>query len=113
MNKKSKPFSSGTEYEIFLYTFCERCRLYKLRKDGFPEFPENGGCPILDKMENARFDVSEFPSEFIRELTDAKTGNIIAWHYCNRFDAEDEETQFKHFDLLKKALFENGDKDGE
>lgn len=112
MNKESKPFSSGTEYEIFLYNYCERCRAYKLREDGFPEFPENGGCLILDAMENARFDISKFPSEYIRELTDANDDSIIAWHYCNQFDAEDEETQFKHFDMLKRALF-NGGNDGE
>lgn len=104
MTRPSKPFSSGTEYECFLYEYCENCRAFKLKEDGFPEFPENGGCPILDAMENARFDISQFPSEDILELTDAQTDKIIKWHYCRKFDAETEEKQFKHFDLMKRAL---------
>ena len=70
-NLPSKPFSNGTEYEVFKYNFCEDCIKHKLREDGFPAFPEDGGCPIEDAMENARFDISQFPSEYIRELTDA------------------------------------------
>lgn len=103
MNKESKPFSNGTEYEVFLCDFCERCKAYKLSEEGFPEFPENGGCKILDAMENARFDISQFPTEHIRKLTDANDDSVITWHYCDRFDAEDEETQFKYLDLLKRA----------
>lgn len=38
--EKSEPFSSGTEYEVFLYNWCERCVHCKLRDDGFPEFPQ-------------------------------------------------------------------------
>ena len=104
MNKKGKPFSSGTEYEVFLYNYCEKCRSYKLRDDGFPEFPDKGGCQILDAMENARFDISQFPSEHIRELTDAKDNSIIAWHYCDRFDAEKDDVQNMYFEKMKRAL---------
>ena len=104
MNREGKPFSNGTEYEMFLHNYCEKCRAYKLRDDGFPDFPENGGCPILDAMENARFDISQFPKEHIRELTNARDDGIIAWHYCDRFDAWTEEEQFRHFDKLKRAL---------
>lgn len=103
-NLPSKPFSSGTEYEIFKYNFCEICRKHKVRKDGFPAFPEDGGCPVEDAMENARFDISLFPSENIRELRDAKDNTVIAWHYCNRFHAFDEKKQFSYFDLMKRAL---------
>lgn len=105
-NKPSRPFSNGTEYEVFKYNFCERCRKHKLRDDGFPAFTEDGGCPIEDAMENARFDISLFPSEYIRKLTSADDNTVIAWHYCNKFDAFDEETQFKYFDLMKRALFQ-------
>ena len=79
--RESKPFSSGTEYEIFLYNWCERCTHYKLRDDGFPEFPENDGCPVLDAMENARFNIDEFPKkEVVEQVDDA--GNVVRWHYC-------------------------------
>lgn len=103
-NNPAKPFSSGTEYEVFLYNYCENCRAYKLRDDGFPEFPENGGCPILDAMEYARFDISRFPSENIRELRDADTDEIIRWHECNRFDPEDEELANQAFTRMSKAV---------
>ena len=106
-NLPSKPFSNGTEYEIFKYNFCEDCRKHVVREDGFPAFPEDGGCQIEDDMENARFDISQFPSEYIRELTDANDGSIICWHYCNRFDCAEEKRQFAYFDLMKKALFKD------
>ena len=104
-NKPASVFSNGTEYEVFLYNFCERCRNYKLREsDGFPEFPENGGCKVLDAMENARFDTSLFPSEWIRELRDADD-KIIAWHYCTRFSNPDyENVMVPYFTMMKKAL---------
>jgi len=103
-NLPSKPFSNGTEYEIFLYNYCEQCRSYKLRDDGFPEFPENGGCPILDAMENARFDISAFPSDHIRELHDADTDETIRWHECNRFDPEDEKLANEAFTRMSMAV---------
>ena len=76
---ESKPFSSGTEYEVFLYNWCERCTHYKLRDDGFPEFPENGGCPVLDTMEYARLDINVFPRKEIIEEQDEK-GTIVYYH---------------------------------
>ena len=103
-NLPAKQFSNGTEYEIFLYNYCENCRAYKVRDDGFPEFPEFGGCPILDKMENARFHVEEFPSENIRELRHADTDEIIRWHECNRFDPEDANLANDAFTRMSKAV---------
>lgn len=105
MNKPSMPFSNGTEYMDFKYQFCERCTAYKEREDGFPEFPNKGGCSILDAMEYARFDVKQFPSEFVRELTSADDDSPIAWHYCTRFTNPDWELMEKYFTLMKKALF--------
>ena len=81
----STPFSSGMEYEYFKENFCERCVRHKVREDdGFPEFPEKGGCPIEDAMENARFDRSRFPAEDVVRLTDDR-GNVCAWNVCKSF----------------------------
>lgn len=114
MNKPSMPFSNGTEYMDFKYQFCERCTAYKEREDGFPEFPNKGGCAILDAMEYARFDVNKFPSEFVRELTSADDDSPIAWHYCIRFANPDWELMKKYFTLMKKALLKTkGDETNE
>ena len=105
-NNPSLPFSNGSEYEDFKYQFCERCTKYKEREDGFPEFPENGGCQILDDLEYARFDIKRWPSTKLRELTNAKTGNPIAWHYCIGFENADYEgVMVPYFTLMSKALF--------
>ena len=105
-NNPSRPFSNGTEYEWFRYQFCERCLNYKENEKGFPEYPDKGGCPVLDAMENARFDISQFPSEDIRELTNAKTGDKIAWHYCRKFHNSDYEgVMVPYFTMMSKALF--------
>ena len=109
MNMASMPFSSGSEYEIFKYNFCERCRKHKEREDGFPAFPEDGGCPIEDAMENARFDISLFPSESIRKLTSANDNSVIAWHYCIEFHAFSEDVQNSYLNLMKKALFKEAE----
>lgn len=81
---EGKPFSNGTEYEVFLDNWCHECTYYKERFDGFPEFPEWGGCPVLDAMEHARFDLDCFPKKFIIEEHDAD-GNVLCWHKCIRF----------------------------
>jgi len=105
-NGPSTPFSNGTEYEVFLDNFCYRCMNYKEREnDGFPEFPEKGGCPILDAMENARFDESLFPSHWVRYLRDATDDHVIAWHYCIRFNHKDyENVMVPYFTLMKNAI---------
>ena len=113
-SKPSEPFSSGTEYECFKYSWCEKCRNYKEREDGFPALVENGGCPTLDAMEYARLNIGHFPSDDVRELRDVNTDNPLCWHYCIRFSAYTEEEQCEFFDMMKKALFgseekENGD----
>lgn len=90
IEKPSFPFSNGTEYDVFLQVYCERCKAFKLRDDMFPEFPEFGGCPILDKMEMARFDESLFPSNDILEIRDAETNEVISWHKCRKFNPTGE-----------------------
>lgn len=98
----SKPFSNGTEYEVFKYNFCEDCRKHVVREDGFPAFPEDGGCPIEDAMENARFDISQFPSKDVRELRDAKDDSVIAWHCCMKFECIDADRQEKYLNMIKR-----------
>ena len=84
--REAKPFSSGTEYNIFLYNWCEKCKHCKLRDDGFPAFPEQGGCPVLDAMENARFNIDEFPKkEIVEEIDD--DGDVVCFHVCKRFES--------------------------
>jgi hypothetical protein len=112
-NGRSMPFSNGTEYEVFLYNFCERCRNNKLREDGFPEFPEKGGCPIRDAMENARFDIGQFPVEWVRELRDATDNHVIAWHYCIRFSNPDWDVMESYFTMMKNALIKREAKDAQ
>ena len=98
----STRFSSGTEYEIFLYKFCQRCSKGKTREDdGFPEFPENGGCPIWDAMEYARFGEA-FPSEKIVRLVD-KNGKTKVWNCCTEFQTDDENLMAAY-----KSLFVEG-----
>ena len=85
--RKSMPFSSGTEYEIFKDNWCYECEHYKEREDdGFPEFPENGGCRILDLMERARFDIKYWPNKKIVEEWD--DGKRIRSHICAEFVKE-------------------------
>ena len=83
--RESKPFENDTEYVCFVYNWCEKCKHYKLRDDGFPEFPENGGCPVLDAMENARFNIEEFPKkDIVEEIYDG--GDVVRCHVCRRFE---------------------------
>lgn len=113
-NNPSQPFSNGSEYEFFRYNFCERCRNQKLRDDGFPEFPDKGGCPVLDATENARFDISQYPSEWIRELRSAENNTVLSWHYCIRFSNEDyENVMIPYFNLMKRSLVSMEEAKGE
>lgn len=103
-NSESKPFSSGTEYEWFKEIFCEKCKKHKVRDDGFPAFPEDGGCEIEDALEYARFDISKYPKEYIRELRDdCNNSKVIRWHYCNRYSAKDGNFEW-YFDEMKRAI---------
>lgn len=83
----SMPFSSGTEYEIFLDNFCYRCKKHKIREDGFCAFVEQGGCSIENAMEDARFG-SPFPSDDIVKIVE--DGKIVNWHICKSFETDDK-----------------------
>lgn len=78
--KTAKIFSSGTEYMNFKYNYCENgCIFHKEREDGGVEFTENGGCPIENGTEDARFDRTLFPNVLLEVWTNDK---CINWHYC-------------------------------
>lgn len=70
----STPFSNGMEYENFIYYFCERCKKGKRDEDGFPESPEEGGCPIWDAIDNGGFDA--VPVVRCRECEYAKNAKV-------------------------------------
>ena len=81
--KPATVFSSGTEYEIFRYNFCDRCKFHKMSPDGaFIEFIENGGCPIENDMEGCRFGTVEFPKEIMEVY---HNGKRICSHHCPFF----------------------------
>lgn len=96
----SKPFSNGTEYEIFLENFCFRCKHGKINEDGYAEYPENGGCKTWDAMENARFDIDLFPCDDVVMIKEE--GKMPLWNVCKHFESIDD-------DLMKayQKLFES------
>lgn len=84
----AKPFSNGTEYGIFRYNYCDNCKFHKGRDGGFVEFTENGGCPIENDMEDARFGKVEFPKEIVEVEYE---GKMISWHHCPFFTRRKKE----------------------
>lgn len=94
----SEPFSSGTEYEIFESSFCDRCKHGKWNQEnGFPEYPENGGCVVWDAMECARFDAAVFPCDDVVRI---KNGGGVYSHVCRYFESDDKKLTESY-----KALF--------
>lgn len=73
-------FSSETEYEIFRDNYCDNdCVFHKERQDGFVEFTDDGGCPIEDRCESARFDEKAFPNVLLEIWKDGKP---VKFHHC-------------------------------
>ena len=68
-HKPSRPFSNGTEYEIFLSCFCDRCRRYRLEGGGVPA---RSSCKVEKAMHNARFDLTLWPENDIVETADGR-----------------------------------------
>jgi hypothetical protein len=89
IEEPSTPFSNSTEYAVFMDNFCCRCEKGVLSDDGFPEFPEKGGCQIWDALERAMFDPQCFPSKEIVRLLDAD-GSVKYWNVCKHFTTKDE-----------------------
>lgn len=88
--ERAKPFSNGTEYEIFRHNYCENGCIHHIdREDGFPELLENGGCPIEDGMECARFDKDLFPNVLV-EVWDGD--DCVNWHHCPFYAKEKGES---------------------
>ena len=98
--KPSKPFSNGTEYEVFMYNFCHRCKHGIINEEGFAEYPEKGGCKIWDAMENARFDTSLFPCNDVVQLE--RNGEVERWNVCKHFETDNTAVMGSY-----KSLFED------
>ncbi len=93
----SLPFANGMSYELFLECFCYRCKKHKVNEDGFCAFVKDGGCPIENAMEDARFGES-FPSEdIVRIVEDGKTKH---WNVCKAFETDNKALAEAH-----QALF--------
>jgi len=103
--KPSTPFSNGMEYEFFLESFCYRCKKHKMNEDGFCAFVEQGGCPIENAMEDARFDVSRFPSKEIVRIEE--DGEVKYWNACKAFETDDADLMGAY-----KRLFNGGKENG-
>lgn len=88
--ERAKPFSNGTEYEIFRYNYCENGCIHHIdREDGFPELLENGGCPIEDGMECARYNREMFPNVLLEAWDGEKQ---YMWHHCPFYAKEKGES---------------------
>ena len=103
--KPSKPFSNGTEYEVFVSNFCHRCKHGIISEEGYAEYPENGGCKIWDALENARFDLKVFPCEDVVQIV--KNGYAY-WHVCRFFKTDDE-----HLMIAYRKMFGDTEKENE
>ena len=91
--KPSIPFANGTDYEVFLSTFCERCKKHKINERGYCAFVNEGGCTIENALEDARFG-EPFPSEDIVKVYE--DGKIICWNACTKFEYDDKELMQKY-----------------
>ena len=91
--KPSKPFSNGTEYECFLSSFCYRC------ENGNKGFPDASNCPIWQAMENARFDLSVFPSNDVVSVYE--NGKIKYFNVCKRFESENTDLMAAYKNLFE------------
>lgn len=95
-----KPFSSGTEYEVFETSFCDRCKHGKRNhENGFPEYVENGGCVVWDAMECARFNKSVFPSD---DVVCIKNGGELYSHVCKYFETNNKKLMESYRALFKE-----------
>lgn len=81
--KYAKPFSNGTEYEIFRYNYCDNCKYHKDGEFGLSDYVENGACPIESRIEDARFDIEQFPNVLLEVWFDEK--QCMNYHHCPFF----------------------------
>ena len=83
--RESRPFETNAEYARFVHNWCKNCTHFKLR-NGYPEYPINGGCPVLDAIEIARNnDIGFFPKrDIIEEVYDDV--DLVSRRICKRFE---------------------------
>lgn len=83
--RESRPFETNAEYVRFVHNWCKNCLYFKLR-NGYPEYPINGGCPVLDAIEIARNnDIGFFPKrDIIEEVYDDV--DLVSRRICKRFE---------------------------
>lgn len=99
--KPSTPFPNGMSYEYFLEVFCERCKKHKQNDVGLCAFVEEGGCPIENAMEDARFG-HPFPSvDIVRVYKD--DGECVCWNACTKFETDDEGIMKKYNSLMGRS----------
>ena len=84
--RESRPFETNAEYVRFVHNWCKNCTRFKLH-NGYPKYPMNGGCPVLDAIEIARTeDISCFPKkDIVEEIDDDR--NIVSRRICKRFES--------------------------
>lgn len=99
--KPSTPFSNGMSYEFFLESFCYRCNKHKENSFGFCAYTKDGGCPVENAMEDARFDIDKFPAD---KIVCVEAGETVHWNVCTEFDSDDAEVMKNY-----KALFAEED----
>ena len=83
--RESRPFKTNSEYARFVHNQCNNCLYFKLR-NGYPEYPINGGCPVLDAIEIARNNnIGFFPKrDIIEEVYDDV--DLVSRRICKRFE---------------------------
>lgn len=73
-------FSSVTEYLWFKEKYCKNgCVYHKENERGYAEYVKNGGCPIEDRIEHAKFDKREFPNVLVNIRRD---DGYMEFHCC-------------------------------
>lgn len=79
----AKPFSSGSEHEFFIETWCDRCTLMRYGKDGIPT---NDGCETERAIAMAYFDAEKYWPQDGTLVTDDRCRTL-----CRKFNAKDKK----------------------
>lgn len=84
--RESKPFENNAEYVRFVDNWCKKCIHLKLHNGLFPNYPEDGGCPVLDAIEIANIDIDWFPKkDIVEEVYD--NVDMVSRRICKRFES--------------------------
>jgi hypothetical protein len=98
-HKLSHPFSNGTEYEIFLSCFCDRCRRFRLSG----EIPANNSCRIEKAMYNARFNEALWPKNDIMEING---GRRVCPRFYDKADPAEPRKRAAAVSAARLSLFD-------